>query len=341
VSLDELVADSVAGWAAGAVSVHLHPNRADQVGTLAAPVHDAVVSAVRAAVPGLEISCSTAEGIYLGGATDRVAAVGAWRSPPDVVSLNLAEEGAFELGGALIDCGIGIEAVCLRWPTPSGCWMPLGQPASTACWSRRSSNTTSRQPLTSPGRSTRASPSWGSPPSLARRRPRNLVGCRRCPGRRPGCARWLGGFIDRPGRGTCAIQSTTGRADCRADPNVADRPLEVVEGILDPRAVLQVDDRAPYLRILGKEPGAAGVVNHDHEHWRETDGCPTRVPARRRCGDVSCVEERRAGCRLSRTWSPEQGLERPYTQNAQRSVSAGTDAALTRLVSDAFISTEE
>ncbi len=110
VSLDELVADSVACWAAGAISVHLHPNRTDQIGTLAAPVHDAVVSAVRTAVPGLEISGSTAEGIDIGDATDRVAAVRAWRSPPDVVSLNLAEEGAFELGDALIDCGIGIEA---------------------------------------------------------------------------------------------------------------------------------------------------------------------------------------------------------------------------------------
>jgi uncharacterized protein (DUF849 family) len=110
VSRDELVADSVACWAAGAISVHLHPNGAGQIGTLAAPVHDAVVSAVRTAVPGLEISCSTAEGIDLGGATDRVAAVRAWRSPPDVVSLNLAEDGAYELGDALLDCGIGIEA---------------------------------------------------------------------------------------------------------------------------------------------------------------------------------------------------------------------------------------
>ena len=56
VTLDELVADSAACWAAGAASVHLRPNRSDQVGALAAPVHDAVVSAVRAATPGLEIS---------------------------------------------------------------------------------------------------------------------------------------------------------------------------------------------------------------------------------------------------------------------------------------------
>ena len=67
VTLDELVADSAACWAAGAASVHLRPNRSDQVGALAAPVHDAVVSAVRAATPGLEISCSTADGIDLGG----------------------------------------------------------------------------------------------------------------------------------------------------------------------------------------------------------------------------------------------------------------------------------
>jgi uncharacterized protein (DUF849 family) len=41
---------------------------------------------------------------------DRIEAIRAWRHPPDVVSLNLVEEGAVELGGALLERGIGIEA---------------------------------------------------------------------------------------------------------------------------------------------------------------------------------------------------------------------------------------
>lgn len=111
VTLEQLVDDAVACRAAGAGSVHLHPRRpADGLETLAAETHDAVVAAIRAAAPGLEISCSTQEDIDLGGAEDRIAAVRAWTSPPDLVSLNLAEQGAIELGSALVECGIGIEA---------------------------------------------------------------------------------------------------------------------------------------------------------------------------------------------------------------------------------------
>ncbi len=40
-----------------------------------------------------------------GGTPDRVAAIRAWANPPDLVSLNLAEDGAIELGSALVDRG--------------------------------------------------------------------------------------------------------------------------------------------------------------------------------------------------------------------------------------------
>ena len=111
VSLEQLVADAAACSVAGAGSVHVHPRRpADAIESLAAESHDAVVAAIRAACPGLEISCSTQEDIDLATAPDRIAAVRAWTAPPDVVSLNLAEGGAIDLGNALLDCGIGIEA---------------------------------------------------------------------------------------------------------------------------------------------------------------------------------------------------------------------------------------
>lgn len=111
VSLEQLVADASACSVAGARSVHFHPRRpSDGIESLAAESHDAVVAAIRSACPGLELSCSTQEDIDLGAAPDRIAAVRTWTAPPDVVSLNLAEDGAIELGLALLDCGIGIEA---------------------------------------------------------------------------------------------------------------------------------------------------------------------------------------------------------------------------------------
>ena len=111
VTLEQIVEDAIACQRAGAASIHVHPRRpADGAETLAAPVHDAVIQAIREAAPGLEISCSTQEDIDLGGAADRIAAVRAWTSPPDAVSLNLVEAGSIELGGALHELGIGIEA---------------------------------------------------------------------------------------------------------------------------------------------------------------------------------------------------------------------------------------
>lgn len=111
VTLEEIVVDAAACLAAGAESVHLHPRRpADGASSLAAKVCDPVVAAIRSAAPALEISLSTSELIALDGAADRIAAISAWRTPPDLVSLNLAEEGSIELGCALLERGIGIEA---------------------------------------------------------------------------------------------------------------------------------------------------------------------------------------------------------------------------------------
>ena len=111
-SAEELGADARACRAAGAGSVHLHPRDPgrDFAETLAAGPHDAAVRAIRAAAPGLEVSCSTQEDIDLGGAADRAAAVRAWGAPPDLVSLNLVQDDAVALGAVLLDLGVGIEA---------------------------------------------------------------------------------------------------------------------------------------------------------------------------------------------------------------------------------------
>jgi uncharacterized protein (DUF849 family) len=107
----ELAADAAACWAAGARSVHFHPRRpGDERESLGAAEHDAAVAAVRAAVPGLELSCSTQEDIDLAGAASRGDAIRAWSQPPDLVSLNLVQDDAVELGAALLERGVGIEA---------------------------------------------------------------------------------------------------------------------------------------------------------------------------------------------------------------------------------------
>ena len=107
----QLAADAVACRAAGAQSVHLHPRRPeDGRESLAAESHDAAVVAIRTAAPELELSCSTQQDIDLGGAATRIDAVRAWTRPPDLVSLNLVQDDALELGLALLECGIGIEA---------------------------------------------------------------------------------------------------------------------------------------------------------------------------------------------------------------------------------------
>ena len=117
VTLEQIVADAVSCQAAGAASVHFHPRRpGDGRETLTPEVHDAVVAAVRAAAPGLELSCSTQEDIDLGAAGDRAEAIRAWAHPPDVVSLNLEQDDALALGAVLLERGIGIEAGVFTLP---------------------------------------------------------------------------------------------------------------------------------------------------------------------------------------------------------------------------------
>jgi uncharacterized protein (DUF849 family) len=110
VTPEQIVADARACFAAGAASVHFHPHRPGGLDSMAADVLDPVVAAVRAAVPELELSCSTHADIDLGGAADRRAAVRGWTCPPDAVSLNLAEPGSYELGAELLAAGVAIEA---------------------------------------------------------------------------------------------------------------------------------------------------------------------------------------------------------------------------------------
>jgi uncharacterized protein (DUF849 family) len=105
----ELAADAVAVRRAGAFAVHVHPRDAGGEQTLKAAACDAVVTAIRRAVPRLPIGLSTAEEIDPDPFA-RAAAIRSWRQPPDFVSVNLSELGWSGIVRAALHAGIGVEA---------------------------------------------------------------------------------------------------------------------------------------------------------------------------------------------------------------------------------------
>jgi uncharacterized protein (DUF849 family) len=108
-SLSELVADAGAVRAAGAFSAHLHPRDGTGAQTLDPRVCDAVVAALRRAVPALRIGLSTAEAIQRDPFL-RARSMASWRSPPDFVSVNIGEPGWAGLVRAALHAGIDVEA---------------------------------------------------------------------------------------------------------------------------------------------------------------------------------------------------------------------------------------
>jgi len=118
---EELAEAARACVAAGANSLHVHPRDAHGHETLEAAD---IAAAVRALRPlGVEISCST--GLWIAGhdVEARLRLVRAWTDVPDLVSLNLLEEGWRELAVELTRLGIGIEA---------GIWTPANVPELAA-----------------------------------------------------------------------------------------------------------------------------------------------------------------------------------------------------------------
>jgi uncharacterized protein (DUF849 family) len=74
---------------------------------VSAAVVDAVVRAVRHAVPGVPIGVTS--GAWSRGG-DRQAAIAEWAALPDHVSVNFHEEGAEDLAATLLNRGIGVDA---------------------------------------------------------------------------------------------------------------------------------------------------------------------------------------------------------------------------------------
>jgi uncharacterized protein (DUF849 family) len=105
----ELAADALAVRDAGAFAVHLHPRDGRGVPTMAAAACDAAVAAIRAAVRRLPIGLSTSEALDRDPFA-RAAAIGAWRTRPDFVSVNVSEVGWAGIVRAALRSDIAVEA---------------------------------------------------------------------------------------------------------------------------------------------------------------------------------------------------------------------------------------
>lgn len=105
----ELAADAVAVQRAGAFAVHVHPRDSRGEQTLSARACDAAVAAIRRAAPRLPVGLSTAAFIDPDPFA-RAAAVRAWRTPPDFISVNLSELGWQGIVRAAVHAGIPVEA---------------------------------------------------------------------------------------------------------------------------------------------------------------------------------------------------------------------------------------
>ena len=107
VSSAELAADAAACVKAGAEAFHVHPRDANEDERLEARIVDSVVAAVRG-THGCPVGVST--GAWIEPDVERRAAlVSEWREP-DYASVNVSEDGSFEVMQALIEAGVGIEA---------------------------------------------------------------------------------------------------------------------------------------------------------------------------------------------------------------------------------------
>jgi uncharacterized protein (DUF849 family) len=140
---EELAADARACVAAGAVSLHVHPRDADGHETLAPADVAAALRALRAAAPRVELSVSTGLWITSGDVAARARAISEWTERPDLVSLNLSEDGWRELADLLAERGIGIEA---------GVWTArdaerLAESGLVASWTRGSRGTRHHPPV--------------------------------------------------------------------------------------------------------------------------------------------------------------------------------------------------
>lgn len=108
-SADAIGDDAKASVRAGAHCVHVHAFDSAGNETLHAAECADVVKAIRQRCPGVPVSLTTSATI-IADPIKRLAAVRAWTTLPDLVTVNQGEEGITELSQWLMSQGVGIEA---------------------------------------------------------------------------------------------------------------------------------------------------------------------------------------------------------------------------------------
>lgn len=109
VSADQLVSDARAAVAAGATEIHIHPRDAHGAESLEPQVLTPVLEQLRAEVPEVPISVTTA----LSAEPDpwrRYDMIQRWGALPDSATVNLHEPGSVEVARLLIDRRVPVEA---------------------------------------------------------------------------------------------------------------------------------------------------------------------------------------------------------------------------------------
>ncbi|MDA8369286.1 MAG: 3-keto-5-aminohexanoate cleavage protein [Nocardiopsaceae bacterium] len=109
VSAEQVAVDARAAVAAGADTIHVHPRDSSGTEALEPQVLAPLLDLLRAAVPGVPISVTTA----LSAEPDpwrRYDMVQRWGALPDSVTVNLHEPGSVEVARLLIDRQVGVAA---------------------------------------------------------------------------------------------------------------------------------------------------------------------------------------------------------------------------------------
>ncbi len=107
VSAGELARDAAACVREGARALHVHPRDAAGRESLAADVVDGAVSAIKARV---DVPVGVTTGAWIEpDLPRRLSHVAGWRAP-DFTSVNVSEDGAFEVMEACLRAGVGVEA---------------------------------------------------------------------------------------------------------------------------------------------------------------------------------------------------------------------------------------
>jgi uncharacterized protein (DUF849 family) len=108
-SPEEFAREARRAVVAGAGALHLHPRDLNGNETFEANAVAQILSAVRAACPGIPVGGTTGAWI-VADVAERLRQIQGWTVVPDYVSVNFNEDGVIALSEALITKGIGIEA---------------------------------------------------------------------------------------------------------------------------------------------------------------------------------------------------------------------------------------